>query len=127
MGFCFHAEDISFDFEGPFNSTQNTLLKLRRHLDVVTLHMPLVIGDPNQNATTQALSVNPIPEEYRPSVEVNFPVSIISDDIYQDIAGELRIRTNGMIEVSCRLGNNTAFGVNDRNGWKSVCISYIAN
>lgn len=127
MNFCFHSDDISFDFNGPFSDEQNTILKLRKHGDVVTLHMPLVIGDPSQNPTTQALSVGVLPEEYRPSVEVNFPVSIISDNTYQDGAGEMRIRTTGSIEISCALGNNTAFGLTDKNGWKSVCVSYISN
>jgi len=126
MDFCFHATDISFDFDGPFQETQTTLLKLRKNLDVVTLHMPLVIGAPGQSQLTQAISVEPLPEEYRPSIEVNAPISIISNNTYQDLPGEMRIRTTGFIEISAACGNNTAFGLAEKNGWKSISVSYVS-
>lgn len=124
---CFHSDDIALSFSGPFNEPQDTLLKLRKHLDVVTLHMPLVIGAPGVSQTTQAISVDPLPEEYRPSIEVNAPVSIILNDTYQDLPGEIRIRTTGFIEISAACGNNTVFGLTDRNGWKSISVSYVSS
>lgn len=94
---------------------------------MVTLHMPLVIGAPGPAQTTQSISVEALPEEYRPSIEVNTPVSVIINDTYQDLPGEMRIRTNGFIEISAACGNNTVFGLADRNGWKSISVSYISS
>ena len=127
MDFCFSRTQVQTVFVGPFQDGQNTIIELAKHGDVVTFHMPAVIGEPSNTGQLQAFSASAVPAEYRPSIEVNVPIGIISDDSYQKHAGEIRIRTTGLIEISCSLDNETLFGTADKNGWKSVSLTYISD